>query len=445
MGRLFGTDGIRGVAGRDLTGELAYALGAAAVRVLGRHGGKHPVVVVGRDTRASGDFLESALAAGICSAGGDVLLAGIQTTPAVAFLTTALGANAGAMISASHNPPEDNGIKFFSREGYKLPDAMEDEMEDALDDPAARAEGVRVGRIRPIPDARERYVDHLVGAAAAPLSAMRLVVDCANGSAFMVAPEALRWLGAEVHVLADRPDGRNINVGVGAMHPDVAADEVVRLGADAGVAHDGDADRALFADATGDVIDGDQVLAACAAAMHERGALPQDTVVTTVMANLGFHHAMAERGIHVLTTRVGDRYVAEEMRRSGAGIGGEQSGHVIFADRATTGDGILTAVRFLSLAARRGVPVRELAGVMRRFPQVIVNVPVADRDGVLDSSGIQAAVADAERSLGDGGRVVVRASGTENLVRVMVEAEEEPAARAHAEAIAAVVGEQLGA
>src|SRR4051812_26787751 len=296
MGRLFGTDGVRGVAGRELTGELAYALGAAAVRVLGRHGGAPPVAVVGRDTRASGDFLEAALAAGICSAGGDVLLAGVQTTPAVAFLTTALGANAGAMISASHNPPEDNGIKFFSREGFKLPDHLEDEMEVVLEEDPPRAEGVGVGRIRPVPAARERYVDHLVGAAEAPLSGMRIVVDCANGSASGVAPEALRWLGAEVHVVADQPDGRNINVGVGAMHPEVVAAEVVRLGADVGVAHDGDADRALFADPAGNVVDGDQVLAACALELRDAGRLAGHCVVTTVMANLGFRKCMEEAG-----------------------------------------------------------------------------------------------------------------------------------------------------
>src|SRR3954452_20199356 len=386
MGRLFGTDGIRGVAGRDLTGELAYSLGAAAVRVLARHhGGDNPVVVLGRDTRASGDFLEAALAAGICSAGGDVLAAGVQTTPAVAFLTTALAANAGAMISASHNPPEDNGIKFFSREGYKLPDALEDEMEDAIAERVAPAEGTGVGRIRPVPEARERYVDHLVEAAVAPLSGMRIVVDCANGSASGVAPEALRWLGADVHVLADEPDGRNINVGVGAMHPEVVAAEVISLGADAGVAHDGDADRALFADADGNVVDGDQVLAACAVALRDAGRLTGNTVVTTVMANLGFRKAMEEAGIEVRVTKVGDRYVLEEMLRSGAVIGGEQSGHVIFTEHGTTGDGVLTAIVFLSLAAKAGVTVADLAACMQRYPQILLNVEVRDR-AALDSS-----------------------------------------------------------
>jgi phosphoglucosamine mutase len=446
MGRLFGTDGIRGVAGRDLTGELAYELGAAAVDVLGRHrGGEHPVVVVGRDTRASGDFLEAALAAGICSAGGHVLLAGVQTTPAVAFLTTAMEANAGAMISASHNPPEDNGIKFFSREGYKLADALEDEMEAALAaNGAHRATGVDVGRIRPIEDARERYVDHLVGAAAAPLSGMRVVVDCANGSASAVAPEALRWLGAEVHVLADQPDGRNINVGVGAMHPEVVAAEVVRLGADAGVAHDGDADRALFADADGNVIDGDQVLAACAIALRDEARLAGNTVVTTVMANLGFRRAMEEALIDVRTTAVGDRYVLEEMLRCGAVLGGEQSGHVIFTEHATTGDGVLTAIVFLSLAAKAGLTVADLAGRMQRYPQVLENVTVRDRAALDSATEVEEAVAAAEAALGDRGRVLVRASGTEPLVRVMVEAETEDEARSHADAIAGVVRRTLG-
>src|SRR6266540_1061623 len=427
MGRLFGTDGVRGVAGRELTGELAYSLGAAAVRVLGRHGDDHPVVVVGRDTRASGDFLEAALAAGICSAGGDVLAAGVQTTPAVAFLATALGATAGAMISASHNPPEDNGIKFFSREGFKLPDHLEDEMEVVLKEEPVRAEGVGVGRIRPVPEARERYVYHLVGAAEAPLSGMRVVVDCANGSAAIVAPEALRWLGAEVHVIADQPDGRNINVGVGAMHPEVVAAEVVRLGADA----------------DGNVVDGDQVLAACALALREAGRLTGNTVVTTVMANLGFRRCMEEAGIEVRTTKVGDRYVLEEMLRAGSVVGGEQSGHLIFAEHATTGDGVLTAIVFLSLAAKAGVSVADLAGRMQRFPQVLENVRVTDL-AALDAAGdVWTAVRAAETDLGDRGRILVRPSGTEPLVRVMVEAQTEEEARTHVAAIADAVRRTL--
>jgi phosphoglucosamine mutase len=370
------------------------------------------------------------------------MIAGVQPTPAVAFLTTALGAASGVVISASHNPASDNGIKFFAGDGLKLSDDLEEEIEALLDEPRSRA--AEPGLTLPLGEGERRYLHHLIEAAEAPLEGMTVVVDCANGSATGIAPEVLRSLGATVYPIFDSPDGRNINEGCGALHPEVVAAEVLRLGAAAGVAHDGDADRAMFADAEGNVIDGDQVLAACALALHEHGRLPKDTVVTTVMANLGFHRAMADAGITVLTTRVGDRYVAEEMRRTGAGLGGEQSGHVIFADHATTGDGLLTAVRFLSLAARRGVTLAELAASMRRFPQVMVNVPVRDRGALDTSAGIRERVADAERELGARGRVVVRASGTEPLVRVMVEAEDEATARAYAEAIVEVVRTQIG-
>jgi phosphoglucosamine mutase len=443
MGRLFGTDGVRGVAGTELTADLARGLGRAAVVVLGRHGGSRPTFVVGRDTRASGEWLEDALVEGIRGAGGDAVIAGVQPTPAVAFLATTLGASSGVVISASHNPASDNGIKFFAGDGLKLSDDLEDEIESLLGAPPPSA--AESGTTLPLGEGEERYLQHLMDAAEAPLAGMTVVLDCANGSASGPAPEVLRRLGATVHAIFASPDGRNINEGCGALHPEVMAAEVVRLGADAGVAHDGDADRALFADAAGAVIDGDQVLAACAIAMRDQGRLPNHTVVTTVMANLGFHRAMAAAGIEVVTTRVGDRYVAEEMRRSGAMLGGEQSGHVIFAEQATTGDGLLTAVRFLSLAARTGVGLTELAGAMRRFPQVIVNVHVADRRDLDTAPGVHAAVADAERALGDTGRVVVRASGTEPLVRVMVEAEGEAVARRHADEIARIVGDELGA
>jgi phosphoglucosamine mutase len=443
MGRLFGTDGVRGVAGTELTADLARGLGRAAVVVLGRHGGSRPTFVVGRDTRASGEWLEDALVEGIRGAGGDAVIAGVQPTPAVAFLATTLGASSGVVISASHNPASDNGIKFFAGDGLKLSDDLEDEIESLLGAPPPPA--AESGTTLPLGEGEERYLQHLMDAAEAPLTGMTVALDCANGSASGPAPEVLRRLGATVHAIFASPDGRNINEGCGALHPEVMAAEVVRLGADAGVAHDGDADRALFADAAGAVIDGDQVLAACAIAMRDQGRLPNHTVVTTVMANLGFHRAMAAAGIEVVTTRVGDRYVAEEMRRSGAMLGGEQSGHVIFAEQATTGDGLLTAVRFLSLAARTGVGLTELAGAMRRFPQVIVNVHVADRRDLDAAPGVHAAVADAERALGDTGRVVVRASGTEPLVRVMVEAEGEAVARRHADEIARIVGDELGA
>ncbi len=441
MGRLFGTDGVRGVAGTELTADLARGLGRAAVVVLGRHGRGRPRFVVGRDTRASGEWLEDALVEGIRGAGGDVVIAGVVPTPAVAFLATALDSSSGVVISASHNPAPDNGIKFFAGDGLKLSDDLEEEIEAILDTPSAPA--AESGDVLPLGDGVERYLEHVADAADAPLTGMTVVVDCANGSASGPSPDVLRRLGATVHAIFASPDGRNINEGCGALHPEVVAAEVVRLGADAGVAHDGDADRALFADSEGHVIDGDQVLAACAIAMRDQDRLPNHTVVTTVMANLGFHRAMSAAGIEVVTTQVGDRYVAEEMRRTGAMLGGEQSGHVIFAEQATTGDGLLTAVRFLSLAAHTGVGLQELAGAMRRFPQVIVNVPVAGREKLDTAPGVQAAVADAERALGETGRVVVRASGTEPLVRVMVEAEEEATARRQANAIARIVHAEL--
>ena len=344
------------------------------------------------------------------------------------------------MISASHNPAEDNGIKFFSRDGHKLPDAVEDEIEAALDAPASEGSRGDVGTI----DVRAAYVDHLTAAAIAPLDGMRVVVDCANGAASEVAPPLLTRLGADVIAIHASPDGRNINVGCGALHPDVVAAEVLRVGADAGVSHDGDADRALFADAAGRVIDGDQVLAACAIGLHDAGELAADTVVATVMSNIGLERGLADRGIRLERTRVGDRYVLEAMERDGYVLGGEQSGHVIFRRYATTGDGLLTAVRFLSLAAATGASVGELAGAMRRYPQVLRNVRVADKEAVASSTEVAKAVREAESILGADGRVLLRPSGTEPLVRVMVEASTETDAETHATAIAAVVAAVAG-
>jgi len=443
MGRLFGTDGVRGVFGRDLTTELAYGLGRAAVIVLRRQKPQRITIVVGRDTRASGEPLERALVEGMRAAGADAILVGVQPTPAVAFLTTDLEATAGAVISASHNPAEDNGIKFFGPSGYKLPDDVEDEIEAVYrgGDEGASAEP---GRAIPLPGAAERYLEHVAGAAEAPLTGMKVVVDCANGAAFRDAPEVLRRLGAEVLPIFDQPDGTNINAGCGALHPEVVAAATKEAGADAGIAHDGDADRALFADADGTVVDGDQVLAASAVALKEQGRLEGNTVVTTVMANFGFHRAMEAAGIDVVTAGVGDRYVLEEMLRTGAVLGGEQSGHVIFRQHATTGDGLLTAVRFLSLAARRGSTVAELASVMRRFPQVVRNVPVAHKERLDGAGDVWEAVRAAESELDGSGRVLVRASGTEPLVRVMVEAGSEDQARRHADALAERVRSALG-
>jgi phosphoglucosamine mutase len=441
MARLFGTDGVRGRAGIDLTRDLAFGLGRAAVVVLGRHGAARPTFVVGRDTRASGKWLEEALVDGVRAAGGDVVLAGVEPTPAIAFLTVDLAASAGVVLSASHNPPEDNGIKFFSREGMKLPDHIEDEIEDELRTSfAPAAEG---GRLLPAGEGHERYLEHLENAAEARLTGMTVVVDGANGAASEIAPELLRRLGAKVLPINTAPDGDNINVGCGALHPEVVAGEVVRAGADAGVTLDGDADRALFADADGNVIDGDQVLAATAVAMRDAGRLPGDLVVSTVMANLGLLQAMAAEGIGVTQTKVGDRYVLEEMLRTDAVLGGEQSGHVIFREQATTGDGLLTAVRFLSLAARRGVKLADLAATMHRYPQVMINVPVTQRGALADAEVVESAIEAAQIDLADRGRVLVRPSGTEPLIRVMVEAETEALARTHAEAVAGAVRASL--
>ena len=440
MGRLFGTDGVRGVAGSDLTAELAFALGRAAALVLRDRDG--PTFVVGRDTRASGEWLEDALVRGIRAGGGGVVLAGVQPTPAVSFLTADLGAAAGAVISASHNPPEYNGIKFFGPRGEKLPDALEERIEALVETPPTGE--TPPGPIRALGEEGERYLDHLVAAAQARLDGMRVVVDCANGAAHRAAPEVLRRLGARVEAIFDHPDGANINVGCGALHPEVVAAAVVERGADAGVSLDGDADRALFADAQGRVIDGDQVLAACALDLQARGQLPGDVVVATVMANLGFRRAMAEAGIRVVETPVGDRHVQEAMRATGAALGGEQSGHLIFARHAATGDGLLTAVRFLSLAAVRRVPLATLAGVFRRFPQLLENVPVRDPAALERCRPVWEAVRAAQEALGSEGRVLVRASGTEPLVRVMVEAGSEEEAARHARAIAEVVRRELG-
>lgn len=445
MPKLFGTDGIRGIANRDLTGELAYAVGRAAVVALGSSGRDGPRILVGRDTRASGEFLEAALAAGICSAGGHAVLLGVCTTPGVAFLTKDLGAEAGAVISASHNPADYNGIKFFGSSGYKLSDEVERQIEDAVDpDGGLRPTGRAIGRMGSLPDANERYLRFLEGSAANALSGMRIVVDCAHGAASEVAPELLRRLGADVIPINDRPDGWNINERAGATVPEVVGAAVAEMGADAGVAHDGDADRAIFADGNGNVIDGDHVLAACALDMRDTGELAGNLVVTTVMANLGFRKAMEGAGIRMLETKVGDRYVLEEMLKAGAVLGGEQSGHIIFLRHATTGDGLLTALQFLGRAHRKGVSIADFASCMTRFPQVLSNVQVGQLNGLPEARSVWDAVSAAEQVLGDRGRVLVRPSGTEPVVRVMVEAATEDEARTHADAIAGAVVQALG-
>ncbi|WP_188986543.1 phosphoglucosamine mutase [Saccharopolyspora thermophila] len=440
MSRLFGTDGVRGLANADLTPELAMSVAAAAARVLyDRDDSQRRVALVGRDPRASGEMLEAAVTAGLTSAGADVLRVGVLPTPAVAHLVAELGADLGVMISASHNPMPDNGIKLFAAGGHKLPDAVEDEIEARLPEAVERPTGAQVGRVRDVPDAVHRYVDHLLEAAPQPLGGLRVVVDCANGAAAAAAPEAYRRAGAEVIAINAEPDGININDGVGSTHLEPLQTAVVEHGADLGIAHDGDADRCLAVDSSGAVVDGDQIMAILALALREAGELTKNTLVATVMSNLGLHLAMREHGIQLRTTAVGDRYVLEELRAGGFALGGEQSGHVVLPGHATTGDGLLTALRLMGRVAVTGTPLASLAKVMRRLPQVLVNVRVADKAAVVAAPAVREAVRAAEAELGDTGRVLLRPSGTEQLVRVMVEAPSEDGAQAVAARLAEVV------
>ena len=446
MGRIFGTDGVRGLANRDLTAELALDLSVAAAHVLGEVGafqGHRPTAVVGRDPRASGEFLSAAVVAGLASAGVDVLDVGVLPTPAVAFLTADLGADLGAVISASHNPMPDNGLKFLARGGHKLPDELEDAIEGRLREDWERPTGAAVGRVRTDSSVGGRYVDHLLSTLPHPLDGLTVVVDTAHGAAHQVAPEALRRAGARVVAIGDRPDGLNINDGFGSTHLQPLQAAVREHGADLGVALDGDADRCLAVDASGAVVDGDQILAVLALSMREAGRLPHDTAVVTVMSNLGFRIAMAREGVTVVETGVGDRYVLEAMRAGGFALGGEQSGHVIMWEHATTGDGTLAALQLLARVAATGKPLGELAAVMDRLPQVLVNVRGVDRTGVDACAPLQEAVRGAEAELGETGRVVLRPSGTEPVVRVMVEAADKSQADAVAARLAKVVEAEL--
>ncbi|GAB3463289.1 phosphoglucosamine mutase [Streptomonospora sediminis] len=446
MTRLFGTDGVRGVAGRDLTAALALELSVAAARVLPgdeRPAGERPKAVVGRDPRASGEFLEAAVVAGLASAGVDVVRLGVLPTPAVAFLTGELDADFGVMLSASHNPAPDNGIKFFGRGGHKLPDAVEDEIAAALEEPAEGAVGAAVGRVSDAADSAERYIRHVVETLPHRLDGLRVVVDCAKGASAAVAPEALRRAGAEVIAIHDDPNGLNINEGCGSTHLDDLRAAVSHHGADAGIAHDGDADRCLAVAADGSVVDGDQILGILALELHESDRLAQDTLVVTVMSNLGLKLAMQAAGITVVETPVGDRYVLEAMREGGFSLGGEQSGHVVITNHATTGDGLLTGLHLLGAVSRRGLALDELAKVMTRLPQVLINVRGVDKTRAKSSAALSEAVARAESELGDTGRVLIRPSGTEPMVRVMVEAAAEVHAKEVAERLADVVRADL--
>ncbi len=471
MARLFGTDGVRGIANVELTCEMAYRLGQAAAIYLGK------TIVVGRDTRRSGDMLGAALSAGIMSAGGTVLEAGIIPTPGVALLVREMRAAGGAVISASHNPPEYNGIKLFDAQGFKLPDAVEDEIEafivrGGLEGEVARAEevaweaaqaagtdavadatsylaseikmpsGAEVGVAIELEKSCDIYIDHVarsIEEQGISFEGLRIALDTGHGASALTSPEALRRLGAEVFVINDDFNGMDINVQCGSTHLEPLRELMAETGADVGIAHDGDADRVMLMTPDGTEIDGDMVEAVCALDMRERGVLAGDAVVSTVMANFGFVRAMREAGINVVQTKVGDRYVLEAMREHGYSIGGEQSGHMILLDHNSTGDGLMTACQFLAAVLRSGKPVGEAIRVMEKMPQTLINVRVADKHAVDASTEVAAAVAAAEEALGDDGRVLLRPSGTEPVVRVMVEAVDPAAARSHAEAIAAVV------
>jgi phosphoglucosamine mutase len=440
MARLFGTDGVRGQANSELTPELALSVAAAAARVLVEHDSSHrPVAVVGRDPRASGEMLQAAVAAGLTSAGADVMQLGVLPTPAVAHLVSELGADLGVMISASHNPMPDNGVKLFAAGGHKLPDAIEDEIEAHMGAAFARPVGAGVGRVYDIADALDRYITHLLKSVPNRLDGLRVVVDCANGAAWAAAPQAYREAGAEVIAIHAMPDGENINENCGSTHLENLRETVLAEKADLGIAHDGDADRCLAIDGGGDAIDGDQIMAVLALAMKESGDLAEDTLVATVMSNLGLHLAMRDNGVTLKTTAVGDRYVLEALREHSLTLGGEQSGHVVMPAHATTGDGLLTALRLMSRVAATGRPLADLAGVMTRLPQVLKNVKVADKAAVAKSTSVSEAVAEVEAELGETGRVLLRPSGTEQLVRVMVEAPSLQVAEAVAQRLVGVV------
>ena len=440
---LFGTDGIRGLANVDLTAELALDVAVAAAHILVENSNDRPRAIVGQDSRASGEFLEAAVVAGLTSAGVDVYRVGIVPTPAVAYLVASTGADLGVMISASHNPMPDNGIKLFQRGGEKLADEVEALVEARIGEPWQRPTGAAVGRVINDDQLVNNYIEHLLSTIDVSLKGLKVVVDCANGASSFTAPIALSRAGAEVIAIANTPDGWNINDGVGSTHLDFLRNAVLKNGADVGIAHDGDADRCLAIDATGAEIDGDVIMAILAKGFKAQGKLKANTIVGTVMSNLGFMHAMAESGIAVVTTAVGDRYVLEAMLQSDFNLGGEQSGHVIMRDHANTGDGLLTALQLLAEVKRSGQTLQELSRVMVRFPQVLINVKNVAKERLASSTAIAAAVKAAETELGSNGRVLLRASGTEPLVRVMVEAQSDAVAQNVATKLAQVVETEL--
>lgn len=444
MGRLFGTDGVRGLANKELTPELALELGRAAAKQVRKDApkGRKLRAIVARDTRISGDFLDHAISAGLASEGVDVNRIGVVTTPCVAYLTATSDVDLGVMISASHNPMPDNGIKFFAHGGYKLPDAIEDQIEQLLGDETDRPVGDGVGEIEEERESAEKlYIKHLVRAAG-DLSGLRVAVDCANGAASHLGPEALQEAGIDTVVINASPDGRNINDNCGSTHPEQLQNQVVAAGCDFGVAFDGDADRCLAVDSQGNLVDGDKIMGMLAASFKEKGELAGNTLVITIMSNLGLILAMKEKGINTVQTAVGDRYVLEKMREQGFVLGGEQSGHVINANHATTGDGILTALCIARAVKDAGQPLEKICEFVKRLPQTLINVRDVDKNRT-DDPGLREEIAKAEEELGDTGRVVLRASGTEPVVRVMVEAATQEQADAVCERLAGEVKERL--
>jgi len=446
MARLFGTDGVRGVANRDLTVSLALNLAQAAALVLGetaRSEGRRPIAIIGRDPRISGEYLAAAVATGLASSGVDVYDAGVVPTPATAFLTADFSADFGVMISASHNPAPDNGIKFFAAGGHKLADDIEDKIEAAMQEKPLAPIGAAVGRVQRFADAEDRYLVHLLGAIPNTLEGLTVVIDCAHGAASAISPQAFADAGAKVIVIGNDPDGLNINAGYGSTHMSALQAAVLENDADLGFAHDGDADRCLAVDQTGAIVDGDQLMAILALSAKAKGELARDTLVATVMSNLGLRIAMKDAGITMLETKVGDRYVLEQIREGGYTLGGEQSGHIIFSRYATTGDGILTALMIAAEVKATGKKLSELASQMKLYPQVLINVRGVDLSKVDSDAGLKEVVAEAEAELGSSGRVLLRASGTEPLIRVMVEAADEGTAHSWADRIARVVEKNL--
>ena len=447
MARLFGTDGVRGVANRDLTVSLTLNLAQAAAKVLGetaRNEGRRPIAIIGRDPRISGEYLASAVAAGLASSGVDVFDAGVVPTPATAFLTADFSADFGVMISASHNPAPDNGIKFFAAGGHKLADEIEDQIEAAMQSELLAPIGGAVGRVQRFADAEDRYLVHLLGAIPNSLEGLKVVIDCAHGAASAISPQAFADAGAKVIVIGNDPDGLNINSGYGSTHMSALQSAVLENDADMGFAHDGDADRCLAVDHTGAIVDGDQLMAILALSAKANGTLARNTLVATVMSNLGLRIAMKDAGITMLETKVGDRYVLEQIREGGYTLGGEQSGHIIFSRYATTGDCILTALMIAAESKATGKKLSELAAQMKIYPQVLINVRGVDLGKVDSDAGLQEVVREAEAELGSNGRVLLRASGTEPLIRVMVEAADQGTAHSWADRIARVVEKNLG-